>query len=118
MGAVVVKESFGLDVILGMNEMVRSGAQLCPWTRLGHTYNSKNPGSHVCPTGSIIIDSSTVGVHSITANDDCLGCGKTPVRPLDEFSHEICQRVDDMIRERPVGLFMSITSLHDYDWKG
>ena len=61
---------------------------------------------------------STIGVHSIRANDDYLGYCTTPVRPLDGSSHEIWEKVDDIIRQRSVDLFMSTTSLHDYDCKG
>ncbi|RLC68282.1 MAG: hypothetical protein DRH97_03695 [Chloroflexi bacterium] len=51
-------------------EIIYSGDHPYPWTRLGYTYDWENPDSDVGLSEFVIIDGSTVGVHSITANDD------------------------------------------------
>ena len=70
----MVKKSFGLDMILGINERVYSGAEPCPLTGLAYTYDRGNTGSEVCPSESVIIN------------------GSTPVRPLNGSSDEIWDR--------------------------
>jgi len=88
----VVKKSFGGLVIFGMNELVSWGAQPRPLTGLRYTYDWGNSGSDVGLSEFVIMGGSTVGVHSITANDEYSEYGTTPVRPFDGSSHEIWER--------------------------
>ncbi len=63
----MVKKSFGGVVIIGMNEIVYSGAQLRPLTGLDYTYDRGNLGSDVGLSEFVVMGGSTDGVHSITA---------------------------------------------------